>query len=70
MYFVLRASLVANPFRFTNASNPERCLVTEDPTFDTYLPVDDDAWDNGVRPEFFLLSNSQCHNADCCSVET
>lgn len=44
--------VVADPFRFMNFSNPGRRLVTEDPTFDTYLPVDDDAWDNGVRLDF------------------
>ncbi|TVY14563.1 hypothetical protein LARI1_G005900 [Lachnellula arida] len=32
--------------RFMNLSDPRRHLVTEDPTFDTYLPVDDTAWDD------------------------
>lgn len=32
-----------------NITNPSRRPSTEDPTFDTYLPVDDQAWDEGVR---------------------
>ncbi|KAK7750339.1 hypothetical protein SLS62_007747 [Diatrype stigma] len=35
--------------RFLSLSNPTRPLSTEDPTFDTYLPVDDAAWDDCVR---------------------
>lgn len=32
-----------------NMSNPHRHLATEDPTFDYYLPVDTENWDNDVR---------------------
>lgn len=35
--------------RFLSLSNPVRPLSTDDPTFDTYLPVDDAIWDEGVR---------------------
>jgi hypothetical protein len=38
----------ANRFRFMNLNDPGRPLSTEDPTFDTYLPVDDTAWDDCV----------------------
>ncbi|KAH8888148.1 hypothetical protein GQ53DRAFT_872412 [Thozetella sp. PMI_491] len=34
--------------RFLNVTNPLRSLSTEDPSFETYLPVDDDAWDDGT----------------------
>ncbi len=37
-------------FSFLNLGNPTRSLATKDPTFDTYLPVDDFTWDNGVSP--------------------
>ena len=40
---------VADCSRYVNLGNPGRQLATEDPTFDTYLPVDDDAWDDCVR---------------------
>jgi hypothetical protein len=43
---------------FTNLGNPEKHLVTEDPTFDTYLPVDDEAWDDCVSTDLPLLINS------------
>ncbi|KAG9233058.1 putative fungal-specific transcription factor [Amylocarpus encephaloides] len=32
--------------RFINLGNPKIHLITENPTFDTYLPVDDGAWDD------------------------
>uniref|UniRef100_A0A093V036 Putative transcriptional regulatory protein PB1A11.04c n=1 Tax=Talaromyces marneffei PM1 TaxID=1077442 RepID=A0A093V036_TALMA len=32
--------------RFLNLNNPARPLSTEDPTFDTYLPVDDTSWND------------------------
>ena len=41
-------SVLLTFFSFLNLGNPTRCLATKDPTFDTYLPVDDFAWDNGV----------------------
>lgn len=31
-----------------NLSHPKRHLVTPDPSPDSYLPVDDRAWDDGV----------------------
>ncbi|KAE9370944.1 hypothetical protein N431DRAFT_468950 [Stipitochalara longipes BDJ] len=34
--------------RYLNLSNPLRPLSTEDPTFDSYLPVDDIAWDDST----------------------
>ncbi|KAF7563369.1 hypothetical protein G7046_g707 [Stylonectria norvegica] len=38
--------------RFLSLGNPTRPLSTEDPTFDTYLPVDDTKWDNHqIGPE-------------------
>lgn len=33
-----------------NINNPGRALCTEDPHFDSYLPVDDQAFDQGVGP--------------------
>lgn len=33
---------------FMNLSHPKRHLVTRDPDPDSYLPVDDLAWDSGV----------------------
>ena len=43
---------------FSSLGNPERSLVTEDPTLDTALPMDDTAWDVGVSrgiPVFLLF---------------
>jgi hypothetical protein len=34
--------------RFLSLNDPLRSLSTPDPTFNTYLPVDDAAWDNGT----------------------
>ncbi|KAH7121582.1 putative fungal-specific transcription factor [Dactylonectria macrodidyma] len=34
--------------RYLSLSNPSRALSSEDPTFDSYLPVDDTAWDEGT----------------------
>lgn len=35
-------------YRFLNICDPQRHLVTPDPDSETYLPVDDIAWDAGV----------------------
>jgi hypothetical protein len=40
---------MTNQARFLNLSNPARPLSTEDPGFGSFLPVDDSAWDDGVR---------------------
>ncbi|KAM0259128.1 hypothetical protein ACHAQJ_003499 [Trichoderma viride] len=38
--------------RFLNLSNPTRQLATEDPAFNSYLPADDKAWEEGIsKPE-------------------
>ena len=37
-----------NCCRFLSLSNPQRPLSTEDPIFESYLPVDDAAWDDEV----------------------
>ncbi|KAB5578180.1 hypothetical protein GE09DRAFT_1088782 [Coniochaeta sp. 2T2.1] len=34
--------------RLLNITNPVKRLSTDDPTFDSYLPVDDKAWDQGT----------------------
>lgn len=34
--------------RYVSLSNPERPLSTSDPRFDSYLPVDDTAWDDSI----------------------
>ncbi|KAH8660396.1 hypothetical protein BX600DRAFT_56519 [Xylariales sp. PMI_506] len=34
--------------RFSSLSNPTRPLCTEDPSFDAYLPVDDEDWNQGT----------------------
>ncbi|KAH6888444.1 putative fungal-specific transcription factor [Thelonectria olida] len=44
--------------RFLSLSNPSRPLSTEHPTFDTYLPVDDSAWDDGTAKPADVVSIS------------
>ncbi|KAI5462017.1 putative fungal-specific transcription factor [Mariannaea sp. PMI_226] len=44
--------------RFLSLSNPSRPLSTESPAFDTYLPVDDSAWDNGTANPAVVVSIS------------
>lgn len=49
--------------RFINLGDPARPLSTEDPTFDTYLPVDDAAWGDSVRlvsSPYTTLGNMDC----------
>ena len=36
-------------YRFLNFANPSRVLATEDPSFQDFLPVDDDHFNNAVR---------------------
>ncbi|KAH8817144.1 hypothetical protein F5884DRAFT_896830 [Xylogone sp. PMI_703] len=50
--------------RFMNLTHPQRNLVTADPDPDSYLPVDDGAWDSGLsKPEdaVKLRLSSQVH---------
>lgn len=35
--------------RFMNLSSPKRQLVTPDPDTNSYIPVEDKKWDEGVR---------------------
>jgi hypothetical protein len=39
-----------------NLGNPTRALATEDPDSTVVLPMDDDAWDRGVRPHHYVYS--------------
>lgn len=41
MFFIASISIIS-------IHNPLRRLLTDDPTFETYLPVDDHAWEDGV----------------------
>lgn len=36
--------------RFLNLCDPQRHPTTPDPDSNTFLPVDDAAWNSGVRP--------------------
>jgi hypothetical protein len=47
--FVWPWMLETNPTSFLNLNNPARPLSTEDPSFDTYLPVDDTSWNDCVK---------------------
>lgn len=38
--------------RLMNINHPERPLSAEDARFDSYLPVDDGAFDDGVRTSY------------------
>lgn len=40
--------------RFIALHDPERALTTEDPGMETYLPVEDDDFNKGVRIEYKL----------------
>jgi hypothetical protein len=54
----------ANQVRFLGLSDTSRPLSTEDPSFDSFLPVDDTAWDDCVRlPRHFACH--YCDGTDC-----
>jgi hypothetical protein len=40
-------------YRFLNFANPSRALATEDPTFEDFLPIDDDHFHDAVRHNSF-----------------
>ncbi|KAF2236031.1 hypothetical protein EV356DRAFT_464035 [Viridothelium virens] len=46
--------------RFVNIGNPHHPFASEDPSLETYLPVDDDTWDKGemTANELLLVSTS------------
>lgn len=44
-------------YRFLNLSNPSRILTTANPTFEDFLPVDDERFADAVRLPYTVSSS-------------